>query len=342
MPKSLLVLVATTLTLWVAGAIGVAAQSTPRLWSTSDTNASACRSHIGTIGPQNFNQVVQGHKWPHTPGMGIEFIDLNAKHINAAAIGRANDKALANRLLTAARGGAFTKLDFEGPGGGSPAFASAIIVKSTAYIVAYLRSRNGLTAGELTQIDGWVRKVMRNSNSRANSFDHKAANAASQLMWAAATGNAAEFKQAQRKLMGIFGKLKSNPYFTKDIRNNNETMHHMVHAAAVLRLNGIDVFNAKFGKHSFNDTVAFHAQAVLNNGSRKIKTAGDPSDQARSILRAQGWGTHLAWIPVYLSAQPSGSASAAVRNLNAFLRKSDRKPYWGIQMGVHTGCLFGR
>jgi hypothetical protein len=330
------------LTGWSVQGVSADAQTNLRLWNTSYKSPSACRSHLGAVGPDNLSQSIQGHRWPHTPGMGIEYIERNAKHLNAAALGRANDNAFAARLLTAARTNAFTKLDFEGAGGSSPAFVSAIVVASTAYAVSYLRSRDGLSISELKEIDTWVRKLMKNSRQRAGSQDHIAALAASQLLWAAAVGNTAEFHKARHKVSSVLNKLNRNPYFVEDLRNNNEVMQHMVHAGMVLRLNGLDVFNAKFGRHTFNDAIAYHAQQVIANGTKKVRTTGDPTDQARSILRAQGWGTHLAWIPVYLSAQPTGTAAPAVRALDAFLRRIDDKPYWGLQMGIHTGCLHGR
>lgn len=299
------------------------AQDNLRLWNTAYKSSSACRSHSAATGPDRLSQSIQGHKWPHTSGMGIEYIDRNAKHLNAAALGRANDSAFSARLLNAARSNAFTKLDFEGAGGSSPSFVSAIVVESTAYAVSYLRTRNTLSGSDLKEIDAWVRKLMKNSGKRAGSLDHKAAVASSQLMWAAAVGNTSEFQKARRKLSSVFTKLKRNPYFVADLRNNNEVMHHMVHAGMVLRLNGLDVFNAKFGKHTFNDAIAYHAQQVRSNGSKQIKTKGDPTDQARSIMRSQGWGTHLAWVPVYLSAQPYGTAVSAVKALNSDLRRKE-------------------
>lgn len=320
----------------------VRANSGLQLWTTAYRNTAACRSHSAPVGTETLSRSLQGHHYPHTPGMGIEFLDRTAKHLNAAVLGRANDRALADRLLSAARNEAFTRLDFQGPGGSSPAFVSAVVVESVAYSVSYLRSRNALTAGEVKEIDVWVRKLLRNAGQRANSQDHKAVLGSSQLMWGAATGNVSDFNAGRRKLTGVLGKLRSSPYFVNDLRNNNEVMHHMVHAGMVLRLNGIDVFNAKFGKYTFTDAIAYHAVQVAQNGSGKVTTKGDAAEQARSIFRAQGWGTHLAWIPVYLSAQPSGSAASQVRALDAALRRVDRKPYWGLQMAVHTGCLYGR
>ena len=50
----------------------------------------------------------------------------------------------------------------------------------------------------------------------------------------------------------------------------------------------------------------------------------------------------LRWIPVVLSTPGSDAARRDVLALDAALRRTDRNPYWGIQIGVHSGCLFGR
>lgn len=136
--------------------------------------------------------------------------------------------------------------------------------------------------------------------------------------------------------------LNRNPYFTSDIRKNNEVMHHVTHGAFVLRLNGFDALNRRYGNYTPIDAIIYHARQVAANRDRPVRTAGDPTDAARSIFRAQGWGTHLAWIPVVLSTPGSESARADVRALDTLLRRTDRAQYWGSQIGVHTGCLFGR
>lgn len=321
---------------------GLAESNTLRLWSTAHVSESACLSHGGAYGPETHRKALQGFKYPYSRDSGIGFLDHTVQHINLAAIGRADDTKLRDRLLNAARGAAFSRLDFEGPGGSSPAFVSALIVRSVAYAVAYLRKNNALTSEQMKSIERWVKKLMRNSRARAGSLDHKAAIAASNLTWAAAIGDTGEFKKARTRLNRILNKIKRKPYFVSNLRNNNEVMHHVTIAAHVLRLNGIDVFNRRFGMHSLNDAVAHHAREVVRAGAAKLKTVGDPADQARKILRAQGFGTHVAWVPVYLANVPSGGASRDVRALDAALRKSDRKPYWGMQIGIHSGCLFGR
>ena len=325
------------------------AQDNLRLWDTDNISAHNCRNFAAAIGAEQFDQVIQGYKWPHASGGGAHYIEGNAKHLNAAAIGRANDKKFAARILSAARSNAFTKLDFEGPGGSSPAFVSAIIVKSTAYAVSYLRSKNALNQSELTEIDVWVRRLIKNSDNRppgsgyyAHSLDHQAAIMLAQLMWGAAVEDAATFRKGQREVLKMLKRLKRNPYFVSDLRNNNEVMHHMVHAGMLLQLNRIKVFDIEYGKNTFNDAVSYHSKRVILNGTKKIKTQSDAIDPPRSIMRSQGFGTHLAWIPVYLSAQGASAASSAVKALSSELRKIDRKPYWGMQMGVHAGCLYGR
>ena len=321
---------------------GLAESSTLRLWSTAHVSDSACLGHGGAYGPETYRKALRGFKYPYSRDSGIGFLDHTVRHINLAAIGRANDTKLRDRLLDAARGSAFTRLDFEGPGGSSPAFVSALIVRSVAYAVAYLREHNALTSEQMKSIERWVKKMMRNSRTRAGSLDHKAAIAASNLTWAAAIGDAGEFKKARTRLNRILNKIKRKPYFVANVRNNNEVMHHVMIAAHVLRLNGIDAFNQRLGTHSLNDAVAHHAREVVRTGATKLKTIGDRTDQARKILRAQGFGTHVAWVPIYLANVPSGGASRDVRALDAALRKFDIKPYWGMQIGIHSGCLFGR
>lgn len=111
------------------------------LWSTQHVKSSDCSRFSRTAGPEDFSRILQGFKWPLQKGSGARFVYDTAAHLNAAAIGRAKDARLRDRLLAAARSKAFTKLDFEGPGGSSPAFVSTSIIKSAAHSVAYLRSK---------------------------------------------------------------------------------------------------------------------------------------------------------------------------------------------------------
>ena len=315
-----------------------------KLWTTAHVHEKACDDYSAPEGPDEHNRVLKGYKWPNLRGGGGAYLRGTTFHLNLAAIGGAEDRTLADRILHAARSKALTVLDWEEPGGSSPAFVSTLIVKSTAYAVAYLKGKNALSSAEMAEIGIWIEKLSRNGLARfdTHTLDHKASIAVSRLMWSAATGDSAMFTEAQAQFYGLLNRLKRNPYFRSDLRYNNEVMHHMVHGAYVLHQNGIDVFDRKFGKHSLADAIADHARKVARVGHKKIKTGSDPVDPARSIMRSQGFGTHLAWIPVYLAAAPAGSASGDVRALDKYLRRTDWKPYWGGQMAIHSGCLFGQ
>uniref|UniRef100_UPI003565260F hypothetical protein n=1 Tax=Shimia sp. TaxID=1954381 RepID=UPI003565260F len=282
----------------VASSLPAQAQT---LWSTQHVRPSDCGRFSKTAGTAEFSTTLQGFKWPLQKGSGALFVWDTAAHLNAAAIGRAKEARLRERLLAAARSGAFTKLDFEGPGGSSPAFVSTTIIKSVAHSVDYLRGRNALSSQDVKEIGSWVGKLSKNSKVRATSKDHRAAILVSQLMWTAATDDQKGFSRNLRQFDTYLRALRKAPYFTSDLRNNNEVMQHIVHGAAILHMNGVDRFSPKFGQYSLNDAVTYHANQVRANGTAKIGTAGDPHDQARSIMRADGHGTHLAWIPVFLA-----------------------------------------
>lgn len=320
------------------------------VWSTRSVAPAQCDPGLGAlglryggpIGPEPFSPVVRGATWPLEAGNGNEFIYRNAAWLNRAATGRADRDQMRARLLAAARGDAFTRLDFGTPGGSSPAFVSALVVTSTAYAVADLRRAGGLSPEELAELDGWVRRVIRNLRARPPSLDHQAANAMAEMAWGAAVGDARLFATGRGGLERIMGRIARDGQFTGDLRNQNEVLTHVIPAAALLRLNGEDLLSRAYGGRTLGDVVAAHARAVRENGDRPIRTAGDPADPPRSIFRAEGWGTQLAWIPVYLSLDPASEAAEEVRRLDRALRQRDRARYFGGQMAMHSGCLFGR
>lgn len=312
-------------------------QQALQLWNTRTVNCGACSSFAKAWGVEAFSPVIRGYSYPHSRGVVEEFIERTVQHLNAAAIGRANDPALRDRLLAAAQNKAFLKLDFGASGGASPSFLQAVMVETVAYAVSYLRGRNALDPAQLKVIDGWGCALLKGAATKAGSRDHKAILASASVAWGAAVGDAGLFNSGAAKLKTIVSGVKGNKGFAPDIRNANEVMHHVIGGAHILRLNGRDLFS-----DNLHSAVAAHAKAVTELGTAKVKTSGDPADQARSILRAQGFGTHVAWVPVYLANFPSGGASAEVRALDKRVRQSDRSAYWGMQMGIHTGCLMGR
>ncbi|RFP86824.1 hypothetical protein DZK27_13365 [Rhodobacteraceae bacterium 63075] len=323
------------------GAVMATGTSAQQLWNGSFVSAGKCRSHSGIVGPETHSGTLRGFEWPHPKGSGIEYIDRNARGINALASGRGGSKQLRARLLNAAQGKAFTRLDFGARGGSSPSFVSAIVVESTAYATSLLRAKGAFSAQDIRQIDGWVQTLLRNARKRAGSPDHKAAIGTARLLWGAAISDKQQFSKGYRQVNATLRKLRRGPALDRKTRINNEIMHQIIHAGIVLYRNGIDVFSKKWGSASLHDAVAQHAAQVRQVGTDKLQTTTG-ADKARSIFKARGWGTHLAWIPLYLSHFPRSGAANEVRALDRALRRVDRNPYYGTQIGIHSDCIYGR
>lgn len=335
-----LTLAALVLSIMTGGTVQAQAADT-RLWTTASASSGNCRAYSRATGPEQFNASVAGFSWPMPKSSGAEFIDRTILHLNAAAAGRANNKALLARLLTAANSGAYTRLDFGERGGASPSFLTSVMVRAVAHAVSYLREKDAISVGEIKTIDSWVRILLRNSRKRAGSTDHKASIAAANLAWGAAIGDERLFRSGMSSLDRVMGKIRNAPRFASKVRVNTETLPVVLMAAHVLRLNGIDYFSKKFGKHSLHDVVNYHAVWVSQTGTKKVKTEAIADNVARSILKSDGWGTHQAWIPLYLAHFPKSHAADDVRALHTQVKRGQNIPYYGRNMGVHSACYFG-
>ena len=60
-------------------------------------------------------------------------------------------------------------------------------------------------------------------------------------------------------------------------------------------------------------------------------------------MRSQGYGTHIAWIPIYLKRFIGDKSSDTVIELRQELREKyrDRKPFFGQQIAINTSCYYG-
>jgi hypothetical protein len=312
-----------------------------RLWTTAYTSSGKCRAFSKATGPEATSQAVTGYSYPIPKASGAEFIERTILHLNAAAAGRGNPDKLRQRLVAAAQSGAFTKLDFGSRGGSSPSFVTSVMVRTIAYSVSYLRSKKAISSGDLKHIDAWVSKLMRNMGSRANSTDHKASIGAAQMAWGAATGNVKLYKKGLGRVNSVLGKLRSTPSFDGKVRVNTEILPVVLMAAHIARLNGSDLFAKRFGKHTLHDAVAHHAAWVSQTGTAKVKTELISDTVARSIMKSQGWGTHQAWIPLYLAHYPNSHAASHVRKLHKQVKRAQNIAYYGRNMGIHSACYFG-
>lgn len=322
----------------VAGAVSAADL---RLWTSNYASSSNCRKYAEATGPEAFDRSVTGFEWPMPKGSGAEFLDRTVRHQNAALSGRGNTKLLRERLLTAANNGAYTKLDFGNRGGSSPSFVTSVMVRNVAYAVSYLNGQSALSADDISKLDSWVNRLMRNMTQREGSPDHKASIHTARMAWGAAINDKALYDRGLNDLRRFIRSHGANPYFDRKVRTNNEVIPIVLMGAHIAYLNGIDIFAETFRKHTLHQMVEYHAAWVSSTGSAKVETLEVADSVARSILKADGWGTHQGWIPLYLAHFPSGDIASLVRKLSKEVKAAQNAAYYGRNMGVHSSCYFG-
>lgn len=313
------------------------------LWDKSSNETKWCTPNFSPS-VQKYSSVVKRYKYPY-PENGFEtFLIENAYTINSA-INNAEQFDFSKhkaQILELAKTNSFSKLDWAGRGA-SPAFATAIVIKSVAYSYALIDEYDKFTDKEAQIVRDWVLGIEKNIHKRADSLDHEIAIATTHILWGAASKDDTFFKEGQKKMMSFLKKTKKNGKIADDVRNNNEIMHHLVQGAEVLELNGVKIYSEVFNGLSLHKIVESHAKNVLATGNKKTKTSGDKYDPARSIMRSQGYGTHIAWIPIYLKRFIGDKSSDAVIELRQALREKyrDRKPFFGQQIAINTSCYYG-
>jgi hypothetical protein len=306
-------------------------------------------TNVIRVRPDDYDSKVYGYKWPERSIGAPKFFRDNSLIINTILSKQegnreANDllDILLARLLIASKRKAFTNPDWEGPGGSSPTFIQTITVRNVALAVSLLRQRSklGVNSPEFREIDEWVYQLLGIMEKKGSSRDHKASAYVAQMGWGLASSNRDLFEEGRLR----FTKFLSKP--TRDIelgfglRNNNEVMHTAVFGAYLLKINGNAGYELPVGKRSLDEAIYSHAQSILITRDKKVKTQGDPKDPARSIFRRSGFGTHLAWIPIYLNSPGSKLTQESVKALHEAVSLADGRDYFGTYIGLHSGCLF--
>jgi hypothetical protein len=307
------------------------------------------RTRLTTVKPGAFDSTVYGYKWPERSIGAPRFFRDNALIMNTVLAMKpdsleANEflNILLERLLVAANREAFTNPDFEGPGGSSPTFIQTIIVRNVSLAVSMLRQRSKLNLNDpnFKKIEQWVYQVMSTMEERGTSRDHKASSYVSQMSWGAASSNRELFEEGRRRFTKFLSKPKRNLELGDGLRNNNEVMHTALFGAYLLQINGNVGYELPVGNATLDKAVYAHAGVILETRDKKVKTRGDLKDPARSIFRRTGFGTHLAWIPIYLSSPGSSSTQEAVKALHKAVSLADSSEYFGTYIGLHSGCMF--
>lgn len=294
---------------------------------------------------KRYSTQVTRYKYPY-PENGFEtFLIENASIINSAIADadRFDFSKYKAQILELARSNSFSSLDWTGRGP-SPAFATAMVIKSISYSYALIDKFENFTEEEGKIVRDWILGIEKNIHKHATSLDHEIAIATTHILWGAATKDDSFFKKGREKMISFLkNKTKSNGKIADDVRNNNEVMHHLVQGAEVLELNGVKIYMEVFNGVSLHEIVEIHAKDVLAVGEKKVKTSGDKHDPARSIMRSQGYGTHIAWVPIYLKRFLGKKQSNVVIELRDTLRDTyfDKAPFFGQMIAINTSCYYG-
>ncbi|MEK9652830.1 MAG: hypothetical protein VW437_03530 [Betaproteobacteria bacterium] len=307
-------------------------------------------TNVTRVRPEDYDSTVYGYKWPERSIGAPKFFRDNSLIINTILSKQegsreANDllDILLERMLIAAKRKAFTNPDWEGPGGPSPSFMQTVVVRNVALAVSLLRQRLKLDTNspEFRELDGWVYQLMGTMEKRQPAQDHKASAYVSQMGWGLASSNRELFEEGRLRFTKLLSKPVRDLEIGDALRHNNEVMHTALFGAYLLKINGQAGYELPVGDKTFDEALDSHVQKLLVTRDEKLKHSVDPTEPARSIFRRQGFGTHLAWIPIYLNSPGSAQTQESVKALHKALSMADGKEYFGTYIGLHSGCLFG-
>jgi hypothetical protein len=321
------------------------------LWAPKP-NKEVCYSNsyadLNSAQLNDFNRNIYGYSFPEAKDSVATFIRDNNLILNRLIYETLDSKetsktltVLHKRLINAAKEDAFTNSVKRANTGSNPNFMKAILVKNIAFVVSALNKNNFLKEADFLTIENWVLKLMQGMSNPYSSIDHDAAICSTEILWGAASNNRQMFDNGIIKLKKLISDYYDNLEIGRGLRNNNEVMHHLILSVHAAKTNGINGYVWKIGNNDLTTAILQHSQRVLENGTKAITTSGDPSDDARSIFKKKGIGTHLAWIPIVLHDNPDDNLQKKVLQLHNKLNEVDSSSYAGLQIGIHTGCYFG-
>tara|TARA_A100001015_G_C14937014_1_gene690901 strand:- start:113 stop:1201 length:1089 start_codon:yes stop_codon:yes gene_type:complete len=326
-----------------------------KLLDLSNINEESCRySGRSAISMNNkFSEFVQGYKEPLPVDGASAFIEDNVAFLNNAFAGYGSDKEdniFKKRIMNLVNSNSFKKIDWEEKGGSSPSFVTTLIIKSLAYSTAYLKSKNKLSDSEISQISNYINVIDKNtfltSTGRYTSreggnvaIDQRFSRGTNLMLYGAAINDKDLFTKGYSRYLKELKTLDKRKVFSKNLRHNNETLHHVIQGAEVLRINGFNVYDIKFKKGTLRSQMEIHAKNLIKNNNKKVKTSGDKTAKATSIVRAKGYGAHVAWIPFYLNDPKNKTKN--IERVHEIASGFSLDDYYGGQLAIHSGCLYG-
>lgn len=271
----------------------------------------------------------------------VLFIRINASNIaSSLANERFDISSYVQDIVKAAKSGAYTTQDFEGPGGPSPVFMQSLFLISLSYTVSLFDYEKAWLSAERQEVIAWGNKIngKQDAKRRYNTLDSNAAIAAARMSWGAATSQPDIFDKGLSDFHSVAGHMDENGQYESSYRDNNEDVQFMIVAAEAAARNGIAAYDFLYGGKTLHDAVAWHTERTLQHGGEKFSASTDPTP--RSYFRREGFVSHVAWIPIYLSRFPDRVASQGLRKIMAAVDFSGRGLY-GISMSGPTECFWG-
>lgn len=350
---------------------------------TSKVKLTECRRYFSRYGYQPSRIEAEVSGWsPENPAIGyMRELDY---HLTRALVSSGAASKVYELLSEASYAKSFTvpKSSYGGGGlaGPSPAYMSAAILSSVAYAYDYLRPIYG--EAKLSHIKSWANILESHVDLpfEAGMLDSRGAIASSRVAWGAASNQRQIFDAGIRELRSVLSKAKRNNMFFESgdakindeirkivvasnqnqgseprldfilARMNTEVFNHVVAAASIAKLNGVDAYAWKTRNGgTIHDLVNAHAVAVLAAGRSKISVAASAltvsgADQNLMIMIPKGFGVHQAWVPIYLSqfgARTDLDSVASTKAVDLEMQKVDGRPYYGNNIGGPVACYWG-
>ena len=208
-----------------------------------------------------------------------------------------------------------------------------------------------LSDSEISQISKYVNELDKNtfltSTGRYSSkeggniaIDQRFSRGTNLMLYGAAINNKEFFLKGYNRYLEQLKTLDKRKVFSKNLRHNNETLHHVIQGAEVLRLNGFDVYDMKFKKGTLRSQMEIHAKNLIKNNNKEVKTSGDMTARPISIIKTRGYGAHVAWIPFYLN--DPNNKTESIEKVHEIASGFSLDDYNGGQLAIHSGCLYGK
>ena len=288
---------------------------------------SACPSGAPGFYELDFQRTVRG--WDddsvRAPGF-IKILGLNASY----SLGDSDfDMAgYVQHVVEAAKSSAFTVRDWGSPGGSDPVFPQSLMLINLSYTYSLFDHEKAWSPSQKQTVIDWGNKISSGQydKHRYATLDSRAAIAAAQMSWGAATSQPDIFQSGLQDFYFVASKMTNGMF--RNMRKsgllyNNEIVQFMILAAEAAERNGIPAYEFSYGGVTLHDAIRWHTERSLVEYGKHYS--------------GRGYVQHMAWAPIYWSRFPDKPAAQSLLK-----DQPSYWEYWGSSMGGWTKCLWGR